>query len=266
VDLGELLAFYAVAMNPGKMGGGQNELKTHSRSQGYLMEPQRKYQRWLNHAKSGKICVSERTMTGSSSMDLATFLQYAVHRLTSKDGSRLSAFYNRHIVKYRKWQLRLATKQVMDQCVEELLNMVGCSSGRPWDFSNGIGPIIGIGMGQFRFHQFSKHALFAKYLTQKARAIGVVVVGVDEFYTSQKCPRCLSRLYEVDRRVKYCEECRMFFNRDNAAAQNMCTLTIMRANKQTRPPQLKMPTDAELGIPPPGAPPHPPSPPDQAAS
>ena len=181
-------------------------------------------------------------------MDAETFFQYAIRRLTSQDASRLSAFYNRRIVKYRKWQLELASKSVLDKSVNELLQMVGCKSGKKWNFNDGIGPIVGVGLGQFRFHQQSLHAKFAKYFTQKARSIGVVVVGVNEYYTSQKCPRCLSKLYEVDRRVKYCEECRMFLNRDNSAAQNICTLVIMRANKRQRPAQLMQPTDAELGI------------------
>ena len=254
LDLGELLTYSAVVKNPAK----SDQIRSHSRSHGYLMEPLKRYKRWLKSYKTNAMYASERTMTGSNSMDPAIFREYAIHRLTSKHGSRLSAFYNRRIMKYRKWQLKLASKKVLDSSVDELLQMVGCSSGKRWDFNNGIGPVIGIGLGQFRFHQDSVHAKFAKYLTQKARAIGIVVVGVNEYYTSQKCPRCLSRLYEVDRRVKYCEECRMFFNRDNAAAQNISTLVIMRANKQPRPPQLMEPSDAELGIPP--APPPDPGP------
>jgi hypothetical protein len=37
---------------------------------------------------------------------------------------------------------------------------------------------------------------FAKDLAQKARAVGIVDVGVNDYYTSQKYPCCLARLYE----------------------------------------------------------------------
>jgi hypothetical protein len=44
IDLGEKLTFSAVAMNPAK----NEELKSHSRSAAYLMEPLKRYRRWLN--------------------------------------------------------------------------------------------------------------------------------------------------------------------------------------------------------------------------
>ena len=150
--------------------------------------------------------------------------------------------------------MKVATKKVMDKSINELFQMIGCDSRRKWNFDDGIGPVMGIGLGKFRFHQDSVHAKFCKYLTQKARAIGIVVVGINEYYTSQMCPCCGAVLFDVQRRVKYCEDCNKFFNRDNAAAENICTLTILKANGKPRPFHLMEPifTDAELDIPPPG--------------
>jgi hypothetical protein len=256
IDLGERLTYSAVAMNPARSVGSER-IYYHERSQGHLMEPFKKFQRWLNHSKPESVASLERGMTGADSFDLQTFRDYAIGRVLGQAAARISEFHNTRLMKYRKWQMKLALKKVMDKAIQELLQVIGCDSRSKWNFNDGIGPVIGIGLGKFRFHQDSVHAKFAKYLTQKARAIGIVVVGINEYYTSQKCPSCGAFLFDVigKDRVKYCETCNKCLNRDNAAAENICSLTILKANGKPRPAHLMEPhfSDAELGIgPPPG--------------
>ena len=56
----------------------------------------------------------------------------------------------------------MADEKVMEKSIQELFLMVSCTSYRKWNFDDGIGPVIGIGLGKFRYHQDSVHAKFAK--------------------------------------------------------------------------------------------------------
>jgi hypothetical protein len=109
LDLGEVLTYSAVAMNPG--GTHPERIFHHQRSQGHLMEPLRKFKRWLNHNKPEQISQLERGLSGANSPDFETFRTYALRRVTSEESRQVSAFYNRKYYQYRKWQMRLALKK-----------------------------------------------------------------------------------------------------------------------------------------------------------
>ena len=253
MDLGERLIFSAAMMNPVK---DPKTIICHERSQGYLQEPLKRFQRWLNNVKPTVIAESERSMTGASSMDVLTFRNYALRRIFSDESHMLTEFYNSLFFKRQKWCLKKALRKGMDKTVEELFRMIGCSSRLKLNPDDGLLPILGIGVSSFRFHQNSFHAVFQRYLTQKVRAVGIQVIGINEYYTSQKCPHCGSFLFDVigKDRVKYCPDCNKCYNRDNVGAENILTLTMFKANGKVRPRHLSEPiyTDDQLGIVAPG--------------
>lgn len=69
--------------------------------------------------------------------------------------------------------------------------------------------------------------------------MGYVVVGLDEFYTSKKCPRCTRFVAQVTMRSFYCFGCRIYHHRDVMAAHNMTNIVLERLEKQQRPDYLQ---------------------------
>ncbi|KAG0372471.1 hypothetical protein BGX24_000200, partial [Mortierella sp. AD032] len=71
--------------------------------------------------------------------------------------------------------------------------------------------VIGIGLGDFssKTRLTSLHGSFISYFVGTARALGYIVVGRNEFYTSKKCPRRPRYLQPVDAKGHYPweEEC-----------------------------------------------------------
>jgi hypothetical protein len=52
--------------------------------------------------------------------------------------------------------------------------------------------------------------------------MGIIVVGIPEWYSSQTCPRCLAHASIVEGthlRVTQCDECRSIYHRDIMAAE-----------------------------------------------
>ncbi|KAF9212845.1 hypothetical protein BGZ59_006252, partial [Podila verticillata] len=84
-----------------------------------------------------------------------------------------------------------------------------------------------------------------KYLAEEnARSSDYIVVGVNEFYTSKKCPMCLEFVYQMDIRRLYCKSCESFTHRDVMAGHNICNIMQGHLLEQKRPDYLQ-PVDAE---------------------
>ncbi|KAF9348418.1 hypothetical protein BGX26_000173 [Mortierella sp. AD094] len=68
--------------------------------------------------------------------------------------------------------------------------MVGGTPGQKRDEKNKV--IIGIGLGEFSSTSrlSSLHTAFSAYFVQLARSLDYIVVGVNEYYTSKRCPDC----------------------------------------------------------------------------
>lgn len=208
-------------------------------SQASLMEPLRKYKNWLKRTKPRWVSDMENNLTGRSSTNLGNFKSYVLQRID--ENFRLYKYYNSVNMKYRKWQLKVAMKSLLDGAVRNLLALANCDGCNKWDNKDGLSPIICFGLGQFRFHPDSLHAKFISYFTVKARAMGLTVVGANEYYTSQKCPSCGRFIHEINDRVKACCSCSKYFNRDCAAAENIATLSVLRSSGQERPKHLQEP-------------------------
>ena len=58
----------------------------------------------------------------------------------------------------------------------------------------------------------------------KLRSLGYLVVGVDEFYTSKKCPCCQKFVGAVTMRRLYCPSCKKAYHRDVMAGHNIAKI------------------------------------------
>ena len=70
-------------------------------------------------------------------------------------------------------------------------------------------------------------------------SLGYLVVGVNEFYTSKKCPRCTNFVGQATIRRLYCKTCRMYLHRDVMAAENICKIVQGYVRGHGRPLSLQ---------------------------
>ncbi|KAF9289007.1 hypothetical protein BGZ74_000809 [Mortierella antarctica] len=103
--------------------------------------------------------------------------------------------------------------------------------------------IIAIGMSKFDWNKglSSLDSSFQSYFINKARSLGYLVVGVNEHYTSQKCPTCQNFVARVGKSYRrlYCETCHKKLHRDTMAAHNMCNIVHEHLLHQRRPLYLQ---------------------------
>ncbi|OAQ22580.1 hypothetical protein K457DRAFT_295811 [Linnemannia elongata AG-77] len=138
--------------------------------------------------------------------------------------------------------MRRARQAEYQAIAESLLGIVGGSLGRRVEDNKSTDPIlIGVGLGQFasKSRLSSLHSTFLSYFVQKARSLGYVVVGLNEYYTSKKCPRCTHFVAQVTLRTFYCFHCQIFHHRDVMAAENMCKIALGHLVRHERPDYLQ---------------------------
>ncbi|KAF9923642.1 hypothetical protein BGZ65_008753, partial [Modicella reniformis] len=56
------------------------------------------------------------------------------------------------------------------------------------------------------------------------RSIGYIVIGVNEYFTSKKCPVCEDWVGQVDLRRHYCQNCKTRIHRDVMAGHNIANI------------------------------------------
>lgn len=69
--------------------------------------------------------------------------------------------------------------------------------------------------------------------------MGYIVVGLNEYYTSKKCPRCEQFVAQVTFRSLYCFPCKRYYHRDCMAAENMSRIVLECLKYQERPTHLQ---------------------------
>ncbi|KAI1302678.1 hypothetical protein EDD11_005591, partial [Mortierella claussenii] len=91
------------------------------------------------------------------------------------------------------------------QITNSLLKIVDGSLGAKREDKNKV--IIGVGLGEFspKTRLTSLHEFFRSHFVQKA---SYIVVGVEEYYTSKKCPVCEEFVDQVNLRRFYCSKCK----------------------------------------------------------
>ncbi|KAG0347944.1 hypothetical protein BG004_006507 [Podila humilis] len=72
-----------------------------------------------------------------------------------------------------------------------------------------------------------------------ARSLGYLVVGLNEYYTSKKCPHYGLFVAQVTLRRFFCISCHVNHHRDVMAAKNMANLERGDLEKQQRPEYLQ---------------------------
>ncbi|KAG0012541.1 hypothetical protein BGZ80_011672, partial [Entomortierella chlamydospora] len=179
----------------------------------------------------------------------ACFAGYVKYRRDNKD--TLDKFYNgkKFTFKRHKWHARRARQQEYHQLADGLLRMVGGLIGEKRRVEDPV--VIGIGLGRFRSTSglSSLHGTFEGYFTGKARALGYVVVGIKEYYTSKKCPMCHKFVCQTESiRRLYCPNCRKYRHRDVLAGHNMCNILRAFVERQERPDYLQ-PVDKDGNYP-----------------
>ncbi|KAI1314437.1 hypothetical protein EDD11_002181 [Mortierella claussenii] len=151
----------------------------------------------------------------------------------------LNSFYGNVVMKKHKWNARKARDHEDKLIANRLLKQVGGSLGAKRDEKNKV--IIGVGLGKFstKTRLSSLHESFQSFFVQKAKSLGYIVVGVNEYYTSKKCPHREKFVGKVDIRRLYCSECKTYMHRDVMAGHNICNAIRGHLVNQVRPLYLQ---------------------------
>ncbi|KAG0041871.1 hypothetical protein BGZ83_001203 [Gryganskiella cystojenkinii] len=163
----------------------------------------------------------------------------------------LDTFYNGKRFRFKKYKRmsKKARAREFHQLADSLLRMVGGTTGEKRKEKQKV--VIGIGLGSFMSSSglSSLHGTFESYFIQKARALGYLVVGINEYYSSKKCPKCEQFVAQSESiRRLYCCHCKKFIHRDVMAAHNMVNILRAQVEKQERPLYLQ-PVDKDGNYP-----------------
>ncbi|KAF9145125.1 hypothetical protein BG015_011995, partial [Linnemannia schmuckeri] len=150
---------------------------------------------------------------------------------------QLKGFYNGPDAKYKRhqWDMQRALHGEFQLIAHRLLGIVGGGLGIRSDPSKPV--IIGVGLGKFgtKSELTSLHSTFLSYFIPLARSLGYIVVGLNEYYTSKKCPACGLFVAQVDLRRFFCSHCQVYHHRDIMAAGNMANIIQGYLFNQQRP-------------------------------
>lgn len=190
----------------------------------YYETTTRRIQRHCEAKKGADIFEVERLLPGSRSSSTNNFGQFV--NQWSIHEARLHNFYNEMNNDAIREKIKREQSRFWDCLFNDLLAMVDLTPNINLRQSpTGREVVFAIGMGKFKsvYGLPSLHSRCAEHLIRKARAMGIKVVGVDEWCTSQVCPCCLSKVKLVpDRhlRVMKCSSCKKYYHRDVMAAEN----------------------------------------------
>ncbi|KAF9429471.1 hypothetical protein BGZ76_001241, partial [Entomortierella beljakovae] len=212
-----------------------------------VYQPMFKLRRWLEVRKKtipttapeGTLSISQlETKLSPLRGENANFNNHAVDLEEAKE--RLDEFYNnKRVVARHKWDAKKARDVEYKIIADRLLKMIGGSVGRKRGKRNKA--VIGVGLGQFdaSCRLSSLHESFSSYFVSRARSLGYVVVGVNEYYTSKKCPTCETFVCQVEIRRLYCANCKTYFHRDVLAGHNIANIVRGHLLHQERPLYLQ---------------------------
>ncbi|TPX49823.1 hypothetical protein SeMB42_g02460 [Synchytrium endobioticum] len=199
-----------------------------------LAEPERRYRDWLEADKPEAICTAKRECTKSDQETWAVFLERFVR---SYDIAR--AYFGTNKCKRKRWDADKAKRGELDRVLEGIVNMVDESMGHKLSGNKKV--IVAIGIGDFSSAK-SRHVMFIRYLIRKLRPLGIYHCGVNEYYTSKKCPCCQEFVEMPAMRRLYCRRCNKWYHRDVMAADNMVNLVRGYLEHDERPAYLKPPS------------------------
>ncbi|KAG0195310.1 hypothetical protein BGX28_001724, partial [Mortierella sp. GBA30] len=185
-----------------------------------VSQPTAKFRQWTEHQKNIKNIVNIDNPDEPTSISALECGLPALHgdgssvisyvKELEKVEEQLDAFYNGKNMRYKrhKWDATWARNSEYIALASRLLKVVGGNIGQQREDTNKV--VIAVGLGQFsaRTGLSSLHESFLSFFVQKARSLGYIVVGVNEYYTSKKCPTCEQFVGEVNYRRLYCTGCK----------------------------------------------------------
>ncbi|KAG9062067.1 hypothetical protein KI688_006789 [Linnemannia hyalina] len=151
------------------------------------------------------------------------------------DGFRvkLQSFKLRELqdVRYRRWKEdRLPSRLTstvggIDFFLQEIRNVLTCKEDieRLWPGVD-VKDIRTLTLDAGQACIIGAFAHLPEEIAKRARSLGYLVVGLNEYYTSKKCPRCGQFVGQVDMRRFYCSQFQVFHHRDVMAAENMANI------------------------------------------
>ncbi|KAF9080153.1 hypothetical protein BGX23_002572, partial [Mortierella sp. AD031] len=212
-----------------------------------VYQPTFKHRRWLEQRKEQWRVGGESISHFETSLPRrhgpeASIRDYTARVKEVKDD--LDSFYGSVVLKKHKWNARKARTEEYRLIANRLLQLVGGSLGAKRQANDKV--VIGVGLGQFscKTRLSSLHESFQSYFVQKARSLGYIVVGVNEYYTSKKCPVCTEFVGQVDIRRLYCTKCQKYMHRDVMAGHNIANAVQGHLLEQQRPLYLQ-PVDSD---------------------
>ncbi|KAF9573848.1 hypothetical protein EC968_007919 [Mortierella alpina] len=147
----------------------------------------------ISHRSEGTDHVEAITVYQSGLTSLGTDPSQRVVQ-EKQDGYRqVSAFYNKH-GEHQKRQAhsKRGRRGDFDVLTNHILTAMGTHEARSED-PDRRGLIL-VGLGQFsptsKGYQASVHGSFLRHFVPRARSLGYIVLEIDEFYTSRRCPTC----------------------------------------------------------------------------
>ncbi|KAG9069912.1 hypothetical protein KI688_009237 [Linnemannia hyalina] len=211
-------------------------------SQKAVYQPTFKHRRWLEQRKGRAVEGKESIAHKETNLPPlrgpeALIIEYVKRsRVVESD---LDAFYNNVTLKKHQWDAKRARDQEFKLVGKRLLELVGGTPGAKRDSKNKV--IIGVGLGEFSSSPRlpSLHTAFLKYFVQLTRSLDYIIVGVNKYYTSKRCPVCHEFVGQVDIRQLYRPTCGAKIHRDVMAAHNMCNIIQGHLLDHKRPHYLR---------------------------
>lgn len=272
IDPGQACVIGASALLPSQ---GETKFYNLAVKQKATYQPTLKHRRWMQRKKTRTIFDSQNVGEIESALpptrgDQSNFKSY-VEQLKNVD-EHLESFYNiNSTIKKHRWNAKRARDEEYKRIGDSLLRMIGGSIGRKRKSEDKS--VIALGLGKFssKSRLSSLHESFQSYFVRtvsgwwclkasvpvldctlitihlpcslQARSLGYIVVGVNEYYTSKKCPTCQNFVGQVEIRRLYCSNCKTYHHRDVMAGHNICNVVRGHLLNQERPLYLQ-PMDA----------------------
>ncbi|KAG0010590.1 hypothetical protein BGZ81_002685 [Podila clonocystis] len=131
-------------------------------------------------------------------------------------------FYNNTNYWKHHWDANVCRKEEFYKVADGLLKMIGGSVGRPRMSHQVV--VIAIGLAKFAavHGPASLDGTFQAFFVNLARSLGYLVIGINEYYSSKRCPDCHDFVCATsDWWTLYCKSCKCFRQRDVMASDNM---------------------------------------------
>ncbi|CAO3676652.1 unnamed protein product [Umbelopsis ramanniana] len=238
IDLGETLTVAACAIKFAVVS--DNAVRNLTVRRSALYQPTLKARKYLEERKSAKVRSAEQSVPGNKDCSFPASNEYASKRLLAQ--SVLQSFYASKRFKRLAHDQKKARRGEFDVATNAILKMAGTHIGKHKMEKEDV--LFAIGLGDFntRTKLSSLHTSFSSHLICKLRSLGYLVVGVDEFYTSKKCPCCQEFVGQVNIRRLYCPKCQKVFHRDTMVGQNIAKVALTQITEFRRPGYLTAPS------------------------